>query len=229
MSTYHKVRWSLLAFSFLTLLATIREWFLSPASGMIVVIECLVGIALIFAPDMIRKVLHLYFPKATIYFYWFFLFMSVFLGSCLHLMDLIPFWDKILHGTSPMLLSMIGYGIITNGLQQVPTKNIPVWVFLLFGFGFAGICGVFWEFWEFTCDTFANLNLQRYQTLAGVPYVGRAALMDTMGDLAVNTIGAILIAIYSYIQAHGSDDYFIIYRIIKSKHGKPENDDYLAL
>ncbi|MGO2629769.1 MAG: hypothetical protein ACTH87_07745, partial [Enterococcus italicus] len=112
---------------------------------------------------------------------------------------------------------------------QVPTKNIPVWVFLLFGFGFAGICGVFWEFWEFTCDTFANLNLQRYQTLAGVPYVGRAALMDTLGDLAVNTIGAILIAIYSYIQAHGSGDYFIIYRIIKSKHGKPENDDYLAL
>lgn len=228
LSTYQKIRRTLLGFAIITLFFTIHEWLTTPASGKIVVIECLAGIALIFAPDAIRKKSHFYFPKATIYFYWFFLAISVFLGSCLHMMDIVPFWDKILHGTSPMLLSMIGYGIITNGLQNVSTKKVPVWVFLLFGFGFAGICGVFWEFWEFTWDTIANLNLQRYQTLAGVPYVGRAALMDTMGDLAVNTVGASIIAIYSYIQSRGSGEYFLIYRIVKSKNVTPKDEDYRA-
>ena len=58
------------------------------------------------------------------------------------------------------------------------------------GFAFAGLCGIFWEFWEFICDSVGGMNLQRYATLDGTPFIGREALMDTMGDLLTNTIGA---------------------------------------
>lgn len=85
-----------------------------------------------------------------------------------------------------------------------------------FGFAFAGVCGVFWEFWEFLCDSAADMNLQRYATSAGKLLVGRAALMDTMGDLLTNTIGAIVMGIYAKIQSHGNAAYFEEYRLKKS-------------
>ena len=56
-----------------------------------------------------------------------------------------------------------------------------------------------WEFYEFTCDGIANLNLQRYLS-AGHALVGRAALMDTMGDLIADFIGGMVLTVYTYLQ-----------------------------
>ena len=79
-------------------------------------------------------------------------------------------------------------------------KTSP-WLFLLFGFAFAGLCGVFWEFWEFLCDQFLGMNLQRFAASDGTLFVGRAALMDTMGDLLTNTIGAALMGLFAWSQS----------------------------
>ena len=68
----------------------------------------------------------------------------------------------------------------------------------LYAFCFAAFCGVLWEFYEFTCDSF-GMNLQRYLA-AGQPKVGRAALMDTMTDLIMDVIGALLICCYLYFR-----------------------------
>jgi len=62
------------------------------------------------------------------------------------------------------------------------------------------------------------MNLQRYATLEGTPFIGRDALMDTMGDLFTNTIGAALMGVIAYIQGRGNPDYFESYRIQKINH-----------
>ena len=59
------------------------------------------------------------------------------------------------------------------------------------------------------------MNLQRYATLEGTPFIGREALMDTMGDLLTNTIGAVLMGLIAYFQGRGKPDYFESYRIKK--------------
>ena len=63
---------------------------------------------------------------------------------------------------------------------------------------FAVFCGVLWEFYEFTCDSF-GMNLQRYMK-AGHLLLGRAALLDTMGDLLADFIGAVIFAVILGVQ-----------------------------
>lgn len=186
----------------------------------VILIECLAGIALIYLPQIFKKVLKLEIPKATVYFYWFFLLISVFIGTCLHVIRFLNGWDKVLHTVSPMVLTALGYGLIAMFLKKAKIEDTSPWLFLLFGFAFAGLCGVFWEFWEFLCDQFFNMNLQRYldsPDSSGAPLIGRAALMDTMGDLFTNTLGAFIMLVFAAIHGKGKPAYFESYEIKKVK------------
>ena len=62
------------------------------------------------------------------------------------------------------------------------------------------------------------MNLQRYNMSNGQPFIGRA-LMDTMGDLFTNTLGAFVMGVYTYIRSKGNPEYLENYamkRNIKS-------------
>lgn len=217
--TNKNYRLGLILFGMLCLFYNIYEFIISKYStkqGVIFIIECLVGIALIFLPEIIKKLFKIVLPEKIIYFYWFFLIISVFLGTSLHMISIVPYWDKILHSVSPMVLTALGYGLLGYLMKDAKIAKTSPWLFLLFGFAFAGVCGVFWEFWEFLCDSVASMNLQRYATSTGELLIGRAALMDTMGDLLTNTLGAILMGIFAKIQSHGHADYFAEYRLKKS-------------
>ncbi len=65
------------------------------------------------------------------------------MGTILHLIEIISFWDKVLHTVSPMVLTAVGYGLICMFLKDVPVREVSPWLFLLMGFAFAGLCGVF--------------------------------------------------------------------------------------
>ena len=113
--TYKRYRTALLVFSAFCLVYNIYEFVIdkySTKQGIIFIIECLAGIALIFLPEIITKLFKLVLPEKIIYFYWFFLVISVFLGTSLHMISIISFWDKILHSVSPMVLTALGYGLI---------------------------------------------------------------------------------------------------------------------
>lgn len=195
----------------------------STKQGIIFIIECLAGIALIFLPEIITKLFRLVLPEKIIYFYWFFLVISVFLGTSLHMISIISFWDKVLHTVSPMVLTALGYGLIGFFMKKADISQTSPWLFLLFGFAFAGVCGVFWEFWEMLCDSVADMNLQRYATSTGKLLIGRAALMDTMGDLLTNTIGAVVMGIFASIQSRGKVSYFQEYRLKKLVNKTSQN------
>lgn len=217
---YRKLQLGLVIFGLICLAYNMYELIISKYStqqGIIFIVECLAGIALIFLPELIQKFFKLAMPEKIVYFYWFFLVISVFLGTSLHMISRIAFWDKILHAVSPMVLTAVGYGLIGFFMKDAPLGKTSVWLFLLFGFAFAGLCGVFWEFWEFLCDTVADMNLQRYATSGGELLVGRAALMDTMGDLLTNTIGALIMGVFAAVQARGDASHFEEYRLRKIK------------
>lgn len=66
----------------------------STSQGITFIVESLLGIALIFMPQVILKVFKLKIPAAIVLFYWFFLFISVFLGTGMHLISIISLGQK---------------------------------------------------------------------------------------------------------------------------------------
>lgn len=216
-----KVQIALLAFGVFVVCYNFYEFITqkySTSQGITFIVESLLGIALIFMPQVILKVFKLKIPAAIVLFYWFFLFISVFLGTGMHLISIISFWDKILHAVSPMVLTALGYGLIGYLMKDAEISKTSPWLFLLFGFAFAGLCGVFWEFWEFLCDQFLGMNFQRFAASDGTLFVGRAALMDTMGDLLTNTIGAALMGLFAWSQSKKDERYFESYKLEKVKN-----------
>lgn len=213
--------YSLLIFGLFTLLVNIvKLLILQPSEPYLILsIEMVGGIALLFVPFLFTKMTHLIFPKIVRLYYWLFLWLAVFLGTGLQLIIIIPFWDKILHAVSPILLVAVGYAFIGYFLKDTDFSNISPWLFIIMGFAFAGVCGVIWEFWEFACDAIADMNLQRYMTEAGQTFVGRQALMDTMGDLFTNTIGALILSTYSIFQRH-NPNYFKAFAFKKAQINK---------
>ncbi|MTD38681.1 hypothetical protein GIX45_08565 [Erwinia sp. CPCC 100877] len=207
---------TLVIFGLATLIVNIVKIFVVQPTSQYVLLsaEMIAGIAIIFVPFAFTRLTGLIFPKMVRLYYWFFIWIAVFLGTGLRLIIVVSFWDKILHAVSPILLVAVGYAIIGYCLRETDFTKISPWLFIIMGFAFAGLCGVFWEFWEFICDSVGNMNLQRYMTEAGQPYIGRAALMDTMGDLLTNTIGALLLTVYSFTQRH-KPDYFKAYAFRK--------------
>lgn len=53
--------------------------------------------------------------------------------------------------------------------------------------------GTLWEIYEFGVDFIFGNNMQRYQDInSGIDFVGQKALLYTMVDLVVDTLGAML-------------------------------------
>ncbi|MGF7436265.1 hypothetical protein [Lentilactobacillus senioris] len=155
------------------------------------------GILIATLPFVMEKLGGFYFPEVELVFFYIFLYLSIFLGSGMQFYS-VPYWDKYEHLFSAVMLAGLGFGIFNvlgAGRQKARTEPL---LMSFFAFTFGTTLGVFWEFYEFTMDGLANLNLQRYME-AGHMLVGRAALMDTMGDLIADVSGSLLMALIGYI------------------------------
>ncbi|MFC0234226.1 hypothetical protein ACFFIF_09515 [Vagococcus entomophilus] len=169
--------------------------------------EMLLGMGTLFVPILFTKLTRITIPTFTKFFYWLFLIFSIFIGTGLQVIAKVSFWDKILHLSSAMLLVAVGYGIIGYLLPKNLKPELSPLCYLLFGLTFGLTCGIFWEFYEFACDGLLGMNLQRYAN-HGKELIGRAALMDTMGDLITNTCGAFLFSLYSYFKSKNNVAFF---------------------
>ena len=130
-------------------------------------------------------------------FFVLFIYGSVYLGTVYHFYS-VPYWDKGLHLLSGALLGGFSFSAFGALVPEDAIAKISPFFIGMYSVAFAVFCGVLWDFYEFTCDSF-GMNLQRYMQ-AGRPLVGRAALMDTMGDLFADFIGALLFAAVAYLQ-----------------------------
>ncbi len=143
-------------------------------------------IGLTLTPAIVQKRWRVFIPPEFQLIAAAFTFLSLFLGSASDFYYKYWWWDIVLHTSSGFLLGIIGFValFLLNGTNRLPAGMRPFFV-CVFGVMFAITLGVLWEILEFGVDElFPSVNMQSRET----------GVVDTMQDLIVDTIGAIVVA-----------------------------------
>lgn len=134
-----------------------------------------------------------------------FVFATLFLGEIRGYYVRIWWWDIVIHTGSGLLLGIFGFLLV-----YVLNENRRINVYLhirfvaLFAFLFAVATGALWEIFEFAMDQIFGTNMQK--TIPGNPSSG---LNDTMWDLIVDTLGALIISILGWWYMKRPECYFL--------------------
>ncbi|MET4682469.1 hypothetical protein [Brevundimonas faecalis] len=88
-------------------------------------------------------------------------------------------WDVVLHGGSAVGFGLAGTLLMLMLVRGNRLTAAPFTV-AFFAFCFAVMIGAVWEIWEFTLDQVFGLNTQK------------SGLVDTMWDLIVDAVGALI-------------------------------------
>ena len=116
----------------------------------------------------------------------------------------------MLHTTSGVILGLVGF-LFVYLLNEKGDANVnlsPVFVVIV-AFCFALTLGVFWEFFEYGADRLLGYNMQKFR----LP--GQDGLIDTMEDLIVDAVGALIACIggWIYMKKKKDIDYLIFFAI----------------
>lgn len=166
----------------------------------LMLIQCVAGTLALLLPSFIAHRLKIIIPSGMIVAYAVFLYCAVYLGEVRSFYFIVPHWDTILHTFSGVMLGALGFTLISfvNNTEKIPVNLSPLFI-AMFTFCFAVALGVVWEIYEFSVDSFFNTNMQKFALEDGTQLIGQAALMDTMKDLIVDCIGALVFSILGYI------------------------------
>ncbi len=147
---------------------------------------------LTFAPAMIEQRLRVPLPVEFTLLTCIILFASFVLGEVQDFYELIWWWDLALHGVSAMLMGFIGFltVYVFHMTHRLEIKPLHIAAFTL---GFAVTIGTLWEIFEFLMDWFVGTNMQK------------SGLVDTMTDLIINAIGALVAATTGFLYVKNGD------------------------
>lgn len=122
-----------------------------------------------------------------------FVFAAIFLGEIRDYYDRWWWWDMALHASSGLMLGIFGF-LLVYVLNQDPRIQMslrPRFV-ALFAFMFAVSLGTLWEIFEFSMDRLFGARMQK-------PMLGDdSGLTDTMWDLILDAMGALLISLLGW-------------------------------
>jgi hypothetical protein len=110
-------------------------------------------------------------------------------------------WDSFLHLLSGVALGFAGFLFVyvLHKTHKFYAKHVFI---MLFSFCFAVAIGVLWEIFEFFMDQFFNLDMQKSRNLCGIENIycdTRIGLKDTMIDLILDSIGALIASIIGFL------------------------------
>ncbi len=94
-------------------------------------------------------------------------------------------WDLILHTLTGVIVGLVGFLILLTLYRRKQVIASPASI-ALFSFSLAAAIGGLWEIFEFGMDQLFGLNMQK------------SGLRDTMWDIIVNSIGALLASLTGY-------------------------------
>lgn len=157
------------------------------------------GIILItLLPQLLARRFHVVIPAEFQLFTIAFVFASLFLGEVHGYYTRFWWWDIVLHTSSGFLLGIIGFLLVyvLNETEQIQLSMRPGFV-AFFAFLFALGTGAAWEIFEFSIDSLFGTDMQK--TMLG----DTTGLTDTMFDLIVDAVGALVISVlgYGYLKA----------------------------
>lgn len=180
----------------------------------LMLIQCILGLAMTGLPSILQKHLSFELPNSMCIIYFVFLYCAIYLGDVRNFYYIIPHWDTILHGFSGVMLGAFGFSLvkILNDSDKIHVVLSPAFI-CLFAFCFALAGGAVWEIYEFTADSLLGLNMQTHRLEDGTQLVGIFALQDTMYDLIIDSVGALITVVCGYISMRGKE----FYRKIRDK------------
>jgi len=122
-----------------------------------------------------------------------FVFASLFLGEVRRFYERFWWWDMGLHAVSGLLLGILGFLLVfvLNENRRINFQLHPRFL-ALFAFVFAVAVGALWEIFEFAMDRLIGTNMQK--PMLDDP----SGLTDTMWDLIVDALGALVISVFGW-------------------------------
>lgn len=173
-----------------------QQWFAAVITSAIILVT--------FFPLFLAKRFHVFIPPEFALLSIAFVFASLFLGEVHGYYARYWWWDIALHTGSGFLLGMIGFLLVhvLNEIEAVDLHLKPGFV-AFFAFLFALGIGALWEIYEFGMDSFFGTNMQK--EMLGDP----SGLTDTMWDLIVDALGALIISVlgYGYIKTANNESF----------------------
>lgn len=210
---------------------------------------CVLTIVTFSIPRFVEKKFKIEIPTLMEGIIFGFIFCAQILGEleCYYIQ--FPYWDTMLHTVSGFLFAAIGFSLIDimNRDSRIKFHLSPLYVSVV-AFCFSMTVGVFWEFFEFSADMLLKLDMQKDTIINGFSSVlfdatnsntavytgeifktdinGRIVdgyvdigLIDTMADLFVNFIGALVFSVSGgfYIKHRGKKKSLAENMIVKIK------------
>lgn len=162
-------------------------------------LQCSLGIVVMRIPAFIERKKSIDIPDSMEIIYFVFLFCAIYLGEVRNFYYVVPYWDNILHAFSGAMLGALGIILVSllNDEEHLNIRLSPLFI-AFFGFCFAVTAGTIWEIYEFAADGILSLNMQKFILANGSILIGHSALSDTMMDLIVDTLSALLVSIIGY-------------------------------
>ncbi len=193
---------------------------------------CVLTLVLFLLPNFVEKRFKIILPTGLEVIVIIFIFAAEVLGEISQFYIHVGGWDTLLHVVNGFLAAAIGFSLIDilNRSDNIALTLAPKYV-ALSSFCFSMTIGVMWEFYEYFMDVFFNTDMQKDAFIDSVsstllnpngeiePYTeeinsvvvnGQAwqgyidiGLIDTMNDLMVNFLGAVIFSVYGYIYIKG--------------------------
>ena len=182
----------------------------SDSDYLLMLMQCILGLVTIHLPSILERRLRFELPGLLYGFYIVFLYCAIFLGEVRSFYYLFPRWDSMLHFFSSMMTGFFGLMVVTilHRDRHVSMNLSPLFV-CLFAFCFSVTIGSLWEIYEFLGDGLFGLNMQKFMTAQGELLVGHDALRDTMKDIIVDVLGALLASVIGMISIRRGTRWYI--------------------
>ena len=172
-------------------------------------IQYVVILAILTIPVLLRKRFMIHIPLLITVVCALFGFVTMIMGDGLNFYGRFTWWDSVLHLFSGSVLAFVGLWIIRimfENSSQVVLRNKTFIAFYVLLFGLS--CGAVWEVCEYAYDAIAGTNTQQFMATTtasivsaeDVPLCGHEALRDTMGDMILNLVGSLLVAIFVFLR-----------------------------
>jgi len=182
---------------------------------------CQAGIALILLmiPTLVNRLSKIKITSDLCYLYYLFCFFTIIAGSLLGAYAIIPYWDKILHFSSGILITFIGMIVFqllsgrNNHLLITNMKLIGCFSFFLN----AGIAA-FWEIYEYGLYVFLGVDALNMET---------SMAHDTLQDIIVCIVGGALVLTFMGVSKRcGKSNFFLnAYEHFLVMNGYKENKE----
>ena len=193
-------------------------------SNLLTLLQCMLGILVLHVPDFLSHRLHFEVPTFLYVYYLIFLYCAIFLGEFADAYNRVYFWDTLLHCSSSLASGFVGFMFISvlNGDEHLVFRLSPKFV-ALFAFAFSVSVGGLWEIYEFLMDGIFGLNMQKFILPDGTVLSGHLALTDTMEDIIIDIIGALIASAIGYFSIKKNKKWLV--PTIRDTHPK-KNKEY---